>query len=69
MKHGPLALVDETMPLIVIATKDSSYHKQAGAVAVCSCVPSHSPRSIWVYRGDALLQSEWVADWSRYRLY
>ena len=30
MKHGPLALVDETLPLIVIATKDNSYKKAKG---------------------------------------
>ena len=30
MKHGPLALVDETLPLIVIATKDNSYKKARG---------------------------------------
>lgn len=27
MKHGPLALVDHTMPIIVIATQDSMYAK------------------------------------------
>ncbi|GAA4780023.1 glutamine--fructose-6-phosphate transaminase (isomerizing) [Olivibacter ginsenosidimutans] len=27
MKHGPIALIDEQMPVIVIATKDSSYDK------------------------------------------
>ncbi|NND93507.1 MAG: glutamine--fructose-6-phosphate transaminase (isomerizing) [Flavobacteriales bacterium] len=27
MKHGPIALIDEEMPVIVIATKDSSYEK------------------------------------------
>ncbi|MCL4154737.1 UNVERIFIED_CONTAM: hypothetical protein GTU68_018403 [Idotea baltica] len=27
MKHGPIALIDEKMPVIVIATKDSSYEK------------------------------------------
>lgn len=32
MKHGPLALVDETMPLIVVATRDSSYKKQESVV-------------------------------------
>jgi glucosamine--fructose-6-phosphate aminotransferase (isomerizing) len=32
MKHGPLALVDETMPLIVVATRDSSYRKQESVV-------------------------------------
>ena len=27
MKHGPIALIDENMPVIVIATKDDSYEK------------------------------------------
>lgn len=27
MKHGPIALIDEKMPVIVLATKDSSYEK------------------------------------------
>lgn len=27
MKHGPIALIDEKMPVIVIATKDNSYDK------------------------------------------
>ena len=32
MKHGPLALVDETMPLVVVATRDGSYAKQESVV-------------------------------------
>jgi len=27
MKHGPIALIDENMPVIVIATRDSTYEK------------------------------------------
>jgi glucosamine--fructose-6-phosphate aminotransferase (isomerizing) len=27
MKHGPIALIDKEMPVIVVATKDSSYEK------------------------------------------
>lgn len=27
MKHGPIALIDENMPVVVIATKDNSYNK------------------------------------------
>ena len=27
MKHGPIALIDQEMPVVVIATKDSSYEK------------------------------------------
>ena len=27
MKHGPIALIDQTMPVVVIAIKDHSYDK------------------------------------------
>ncbi len=27
MKHGPIALIDENMPVFVLATKDKSYEK------------------------------------------
>lgn len=27
MKHGPIALIDENMPVVIVATKDSSYEK------------------------------------------
>ena len=33
MKHGPLALVDETMPIVVTATMDSMHNKMQ--VRVC----------------------------------
>ena len=32
MKHGPLALVDDTMPIIVIATPDSVYSKMLSVI-------------------------------------
>ncbi|KAH7672290.1 Glucosamine-fructose-6-phosphate aminotransferase isomerising protein [Dioscorea alata] len=32
MKHGPLALVDETLPIIVIATRDSCFSKQQSVI-------------------------------------
>lgn len=32
MKHGPLALVDELLPIIVIATKDRMYQKMLSVV-------------------------------------
>ena len=32
MKHGPLALVDEHLPLIVIATRDRMYAKMLSVV-------------------------------------
>ena len=28
MKHGPLALVDESLPIIVVATRDSTYKRE-----------------------------------------
>jgi glucosamine--fructose-6-phosphate aminotransferase (isomerizing) len=27
MKHGPIALIDENMPVVVIATRDNAYEK------------------------------------------
>jgi glucosamine--fructose-6-phosphate aminotransferase (isomerizing) len=27
MKHGPIALIDKNMPVVVIATKKGNYHK------------------------------------------
>ena len=27
MKHGPIALIDENMPVVVVATKDDIYEK------------------------------------------
>mgnify|MGYP001344851162 FL=1 len=27
MKHGPIALIDENMPVIIVATKDDTYEK------------------------------------------
>ncbi|PKI45099.1 hypothetical protein CRG98_034483 [Punica granatum] len=32
MKHGPLALVDENLPIIVIATHDSCFSKQQSVI-------------------------------------
>ncbi|GMH45196.1 hypothetical protein BSKO_13153 [Bryopsis sp. KO-2023] len=32
MKHGPLALVDETIPIVVVATRDSMYRKMQSVV-------------------------------------
>jgi glucosamine--fructose-6-phosphate aminotransferase (isomerizing) len=32
MKHGPLALVDEKLPLIVLATKDRLHSRQQSVV-------------------------------------
>ncbi len=32
MKHGPLALVDEHMPILVVATRDSMYGKMQSVI-------------------------------------
>ena len=32
MKHGPLALVDEHMPILVVATKDAMYPKMLSVI-------------------------------------
>ncbi|XP_051133262.1 glutamine--fructose-6-phosphate aminotransferase [isomerizing] 1-like isoform X2 [Andrographis paniculata] len=32
MKHGPLALVDETLPIVVIATRDGCFSKQQSVI-------------------------------------
>jgi hypothetical protein len=32
MKHGPLALVDEHLPIVVVATRDSMYHKMESVI-------------------------------------
>ncbi len=37
MKHGPIALIDEEMPVVFIATKDSSYEKIVYYLSLTSC--------------------------------
>ncbi len=32
MKHGPIALIDETMPVVVLATRDHVYEKMVGQI-------------------------------------
>ncbi|KAL2230434.1 UNVERIFIED_CONTAM: Glutamine--fructose-6-phosphate aminotransferase isomerizing 2, partial [Sesamum indicum] len=32
MKHGPLALVDETLPIVVVATRDACFSKQQSVI-------------------------------------
>jgi glucosamine 6-phosphate synthetase-like amidotransferase/phosphosugar isomerase protein len=46
LKHGPLALVDENMPVIFIMTRDSLYPKVQSALAQVTArkgQPSKSP--------------------------
>ena len=37
LKHGPLALVDKAMPIMMIVTRDNVY-----PVIACMCVHAHS---------------------------
>ena len=41
MKHGPLALVDESMPVVVVATRDSMYAKMHAVIAQLSVRGAH----------------------------
>ncbi|KAL3156521.1 hypothetical protein ABBQ38_000818 [Trebouxia sp. C0009 RCD-2024] len=41
MKHGPLALVDESMPVVVVATRDSMYAKMHSVIAQLSARGAH----------------------------
>lgn len=59
MKHGPIALIDENMPVVVIATKDKSYEK---IVSNIDQVVSRKGRVIAVVsEGDTDIQE--LADW------
>ncbi|MDW7694846.1 glutamine--fructose-6-phosphate transaminase (isomerizing) [Flammeovirgaceae bacterium SG7u.111] len=53
MKHGPIALIDEEMPVVVIATRDSSYDK---IVSNIQEVKARKGKVIAVVtKGDALI--------------
>lgn len=53
MKHGPIALIDEEMPVVFIATKDSSYDK---VVSNIQEVKARSGRVIAIVtKGDVLI--------------
>ena len=55
MKHGPIALIDDEMPVVFIATKDSSYEK---VVSNIQEVIARKGRVIAVVtEGDALIRS------------
>lgn len=41
MKHGPLALVDEKLPILVIATKDSMHRKMLGVIQQLKARSAH----------------------------
>ena len=60
MKHGPIALIDEEMPVVVIATKDSSYEK---IVSNIQEVKSRKGRVIAIVtEGDTLISE--IADFT-----
>jgi glutamine---fructose-6-phosphate transaminase (isomerizing) len=62
MKHGPIALIDEEMPVVFIATKDSSYEK---VVSNIQEVKARKGRVIAVVtEGDRLIpqMSEFVVE-------
>jgi len=41
LKHGPLALIDENMPVIIIMTRDSLYPKVQSALAQITARKAH----------------------------
>lgn len=56
MKHGPIALIDEEMPVVVIATRDSSYDK---IVSNIKEVKARKGKVIAIVtEGDALIPQE-----------
>ena len=70
MKHGPIALVDETLPVVFVATKDSYYEKivsniqeikarKGKVIAVVSegdeTIPTMADEVIFVPRADEIL--------------
>ena len=38
MKHGPLALVDDKLPIVVVSTMDTMHSKMAGVIQQVRCV-------------------------------
>ncbi len=55
MKHGPIALIDEEMPVVFIATRDSSYEK---VVSNIQEVKARKGRVIAVVHGRRQIDSE-----------
>jgi hypothetical protein len=64
MKHGPLALVDEHLPIVVVATKDSMYKKMESVIQqllarsarlIIVCTAGDTNMQQYVKRGDCQL--------------
>ncbi|MEM1137541.1 MAG: glutamine--fructose-6-phosphate transaminase (isomerizing) [Bacteroidota bacterium] len=53
MKHGPIALIDKEMPVVVIATRDSSYDKIVSNIQEVKA--RHGKVIAVVTKGDALI--------------
>lgn len=55
MKHGPIALIDENMPVFVIATKDKSYEKIVSNIQEVKA--RHGKVIAIVTKGDAVIKN------------
>ncbi len=47
MKHGPLALVDDKLPIVVVSTMDSMHSKMAGVIQQVGCRGASRPGLRW----------------------
>ncbi len=71
MKHGPIALIDEDMPVVVVCPKDNQYEKVvsnmqevrargAHVIAVATKgnpdIAAHADEILWVPQTDWMLQ-------------
>jgi glucosamine 6-phosphate synthetase-like amidotransferase/phosphosugar isomerase protein len=54
MKHGPLALVDEHMPILVVATRDTMYSKMQSVIQ--QLLARNAQLIILCNEGDAAMQ-------------
>ena len=72
LKHGPLALIDENMPIIMVAVKDHTYEKCLNAVQQVSARAVRSKRLFRVknviFQGKPIMicEDECVDDVSRF---
>ena len=73
MKHGPLALVDETLPIMVVATQDRMYGKmqsvilqllarQARLIILCNQGDDHISKICKAHRGCRIIEARLPPD-------
>ena len=73
MKHGPLALVDETLPIMVVATQDRMYGKmqsvilqllarQARLIILCNQGDDHIRKICKAHRGCRIIEARLAPD-------